>query len=1075
MPKKLQKILVIGSGPVIIGQAAEFDYAGTQACKSLKQEGCEVVLINSNPATIMTDLDIADKVYIEPLTIQIVEKIIKKENPDGILGTLGGQTGLNLTKELYDNGILEKYDVKVMGTSVESINMAEDRLLFRNLMNELNEPVPPSESCTSISQAEAAANEVGFPVIVRPAFTLGGTGGGVAENKEELRIIAESGLQASLVNQVLIEKCLVGWKEVEYEVIRDSGDNAITICNMENFDPMGVHTGDSIVVAPSQTLSDKDYQLLRTSALNIIKGLKIEGGCNVQYAYRPLEDHNSSEPKYYVIEVNPRVSRSSALASKATGYPIARVAAKIALGKKLDEIENEVTGVTTAAFEPALDYCVVKIPRWPFDKFEKGDRVIGTQMKATGEVMSIDRTFEAALLKAIRALDISNVSHLKEPKNAANLKLKDLYPDDGRLFKILSLLRREVTVLDIYRTTGIDQWFLSKLKKIVDLENLTKKDNLTKDILWNLKRNGFSDESIGKLKNKKSTEIRKLRKEWDIIPTYKMVDTCAAEFEAKTPYYYSTYEVENESIPSSSEKTIVLGSGPIRIGQGIEFDYCSVHAAWALQKRNIESIFINSNPETVSTDFDTSDRLYFEPIDAEAVFDILENESHPECRSISTIVQFGGQTSINLTNDLESNGFNIMGTSASSTEQASDRGHFEKLTKKINVPQPPAGMAKDLKSAINVAKQIEFPVIVRPSFVLGGMAMNIVQNEEELESYFDEHDLSSMTNSEILIDKYIEGIELEIDAVCDGDNILIPGIMMHIEKAGVHSGDSVAVYPAKDLTEIEKNKITDQSERIAKELQIKGLMNIQFILDRTSESKLYVIEVNPRSSRTIPFISKATGVPMVDLAVGAMNGEKLVNSKFGTGLLPERNIIAIKAPVFSMSKLTNVDTYLGPEMKSTGEVMGLSSDYQEALSKAFLGAGLSLPDTGSILLSIADKDKKKSKNLIKLIDSTGYKMVATPGTAKLINSLGYSCDVIEKSLEKSPNVIDMIREQKIVAIINTVTGDRKTLQDGFRIRREASERKMTCFTSLDTAYAVIGDRMKVDDMSVHSLDEYLAL
>jgi carbamoyl-phosphate synthase large subunit len=636
-------------------------------------------------------------------------------------------------------------------------------------------------------------------------------------------------------------------------------------------------------------------------------------------------------------------------------------------------------------------------------------------------------------------------------------------------------LRKGVAILDIYQATGIDQWFLSKLKKIVDLENLTKKQALSKDILWNLKRVGFSDESIGTLKNKKSTEIRELRKEWGIIPTYKMVDTCAAEFEAKTPYYYSTYEVENESIPSSSKKAIVLGSGPIRIGQGIEFDYCSVHAAWALQKRNIESIFINSNPETVSTDFDTSDRLYFEPIDAEAVFDILENESHAECESISTIVQFGGQTSINLTNDLHSNDFNIMGTSASSTEQASDRGHFEKLTKKINVPQPPAGMAKDLESAINVARKIKFPVIVRPSFVLGGMAMNIVQNEQELESYFDEHDLSSMPNSEILIDKYIEGIELEIDAVCDGENILIPGIMMHIEKAGVHSGDSVAVYPAKGLSEIEKKEITDQSKKIAKELQIKGLMNIQFILDRTSGSKLYVIEVNPRSSRTIPFISKATGVPMIDLAVGAMNGEKLINSKFGTGLFPERNIIAIKAPVFSMSKLTNVDTYLGPEMKSTGEVMGLSSNYQEALSKAFLGAGLSLPDTGSVLLSIADKDKVKSKDLIRLIDSTGYKMVATPGTAKLINSLGYSCNKIEKSLDKNPNVIDMIRESKIMAIINTVSGDRKTLQDGFRIRREASERKMTCFTSLDTAYAVIGDRMKVEDMSVSSLDEYLAL
>ena len=1071
--KNNKRILVIGSGPIVIGQAAEFDYAGTQACKSLKEEGCYVILVNSNPATIMTDVDTADKVYVEPLTIEIIEKIIIKEKPDGILGTLGGQTGLNLVKDLYDKKILEKHNVKVLGTSVESINKAEDRLLFRNLMNELGEPVPPSFSCNTIDEAVDAAKKISYPVIIRPAFTLGGTGGGVAYNEEELKKISYSGINASMVGQILVEKCLVGWKEVEYEVIRDSDDNAITVCNMENFDPMGVHTGDSIVVAPSQTLSDKDYQELRTSSLNIIKGLKIEGGCNVQLAFRPYDSKDYEGPNYYVIEVNPRVSRSSALASKATGYPIARVAAKIALGKKLDEISNQVTGVTTSAFEPALDYCVVKIPRWPFDKFEKGDRKIGTQMKATGEVMSIERNFESALLKAIRALDISNISHLNDKSIVAN-NVSDLIADDTRLFKILKLLRNGFDLEDIYNFTKIDKWFLVKLKKITDQEKkLISAKEIDKDILKASKKIGFSDESISFLTKKSVDEIRILRKKWSILPTYKMVDTCASEFEALTPYYYSTYETENEAIPDNTNKAVVLGSGPIRIGQGIEFDYCSVHAAWSLQKRKIDSIFINSNPETVSTDFDTSDRLYFEPIDQESVFDILENEGTSNSFP-STIVQFGGQTAINLTKNLEKVKYPISGTSAKSTELASDRGYFEELTSSIGVPQPPAGTSLNFEEAKKIAKKINYPVIVRPSFVLGGMAMNIIDNEDDLKSYFEEHDFSNLINPEILIDKYIEGIELEIDAISDGQDILIPGIMMHLEKAGVHSGDSVAVYPAKGITDQEKNIILEYSKKIAQEIKIVGLMNIQFILDRSDKnSKVYVIEVNPRSSRTVPFISKATGIPMIDLAVGCMQGEKLINSKFGTGIFKERNITAVKAPVFSMSKLTDVDTFLGPEMKSTGEVMGISKNYEEAISKAFLSSGINIPSNGSVLLSIANRDKDKAKYLIKLIHGKGYNLIATPGTAKLIKDLGYSAQVIEKSLDKNPNVIDKLRSSEVIAVVNTVSGDSKTLHDGFKIRRESSERKIPCFTSLDTAEAVFKDEVKEDKLTVNSLDEYL--
>ncbi|MDP6824350.1 MAG: carbamoyl-phosphate synthase large subunit [Dehalococcoidia bacterium] len=1103
-----RKVLVIGSGPIVIGQAAEFDYAGTQACKSLREEGVEVVLVNSNPATIMTDEDVADRIYIEPLTVPVVARIIERERPDGVLPTLGGQTGLNLAVELAEAGVLEKYNVKVLGTQIASIEMAEDREKFRDLMNRLGEPVPPSVAVETLDDAVEAADQIGYPVVVRPAYTLGGTGGGVAGDEAQLREIAQGGLSASLVGQVLIEKSLVGWKEVEYEVMRDGEDNTVTICNMENLDPMGVHTGDSIVVAPSQTLSDKEYQLLRTASLNIIRGLGIEGGCNVQLAMRPGADVEATlpaisadSPHYYVIEVNPRVSRSSALASKATGYPIARVAAKIALGKTLHEIPNEVTTRTSAAFEPALDYCVVKIPRWPFDKFPTGDRSLGTQMKATGEVMAIDRSFEAALQKAVRCLEVGGRSLLWQDPEWENGNF-DLHPDDNRIWKLAAALRRGWSAKEVSELTGVDPWFTRALHRITSMERRLLAEDLTRGLLWEAKRLGFSDAQIGTLSDLLPEQVRAQRLEWGLRPVYKMVDTCAGEFEAETPYFYSTYEQENEALPMGGDKAIVLGSGPIRIGQGIEFDYCSVHAAWALQRGGLGAVMVNSNPETVSTDFDTSDRLYFEPLDDESVRDIIENESglgagHEDVEDVpdggptSTIVQFGGQTAINLSQGLDVAGMPILGSSASTIDQASDRGRFEDLAAEVGIPLPPAGTAITAEDALQIADNIGYPVLVRPSYVLGGRAMEIIQNASELVRYFSNLlALGATPGQAILVDRYLEGIEVEVDAVCDGENVLIPGIMQHIERAGVHSGDSMAVYPALSLTEAEVDTIVDYTRRIGAALGIRGLMNIQFVITgrgayrslgeqggpgNTGESDVYIIEVNPRSSRTIPFISKVTRVPMIEIGVNVMRGQSITEQGYEPGLAPRRELVAVKAPVFSMSKLVGVDTFLGPEMKSTGEVMGIDTEYRGAVAKALIAGGLAIPEGTSVLLSIADADKATALPFVRSLVESGHPLYATAGTAALIESAGLPVEAIEKRLsEGHPNVVDIIEDGSVGAVVNTVTGDRSIMQDGFHIRRAAAERRVPIFTSIDTARAAVESLAAGEQAyNVMRLDEYL--
>ena len=1103
-----KKVLVIGSGPIIIGQAAEFDYAGTQACKSLREEGVEVVLVNSNPATIMTDEDVADRVYIEPLTVPVVARIIERERPDGVLPTLGGQTGLNLAIELSEAGVLEKYNVKVLGTQIASIEMAEDREKFRDLMDRLGEPVPPSVAVESLDDAVEAAVQIGYPVVVRPAYTLGGTGGGVAGDEAQLREIAQGGLSASLVGQVLIEKSLVGWKEVEYEVMRDGEDNTVTICNMENLDPMGVHTGDSIVVAPSQTLSDKEYQLLRTASLNIIRGLGIEGGCNVQLAMRPGADVEATlpeipegSPHYYVIEVNPRVSRSSALASKATGYPIARVAAKIALGKTLHEIPNEVTSRTSAAFEPALDYCVVKIPRWPFDKFPTGDRSLGTQMKATGEVMAIDRSFEAALQKAVRCLEVGGRSLLWQDPEWENGNF-DLGPDDNRIWKLTAALRRGWSAMEVSELTGVDPWFTRALDRITSMERRLLAEDLTRSLMWEAKRLGFSDNQIGTLADLLPEQVRAQRIEWNLRPVYKMVDTCAGEFEATTPYFYSTYEQENEALPMDGDKAIVLGSGPIRIGQGIEFDYCSVHAAWALQRAGAGAVMVNSNPETVSTDFDTSDRLYFEPLDDESVRDIIENESglgagqddEEDTPSngggpASTIVQFGGQTAINLSQGLDVAGMPILGSSASAIDAASDRGRFEDLAAEVGIPLPPAGTAVTAEDALQIADNIGYPVLVRPSYVLGGRAMEIIQNASELVRYFSNLlAIGATPGQAILVDRYLEGIEVEVDAVCDGENVLIPGIMQHIERAGVHSGDSMAVYPALSLTETEVDTIVDYTRRIGVALGIRGLMNIQFVItgrgayrslaDKGSaeaESEVYIIEVNPRSSRTIPFISKVTRVPMIEIGVNVMRGKSIVEQGYEPGLAARRDLVAVKAPVFSMSKLVGVDTFLGPEMKSTGEVMGIDTEYRGAVAKALIGAGLAIPEGTAVLLSIADSDKGTALPFVRSLVESGHPLYATAGTAELIKSAGLPVESIEKRLQEGhPNVVDIIEDGSVGAVVNTVTGDRSIMQDGFHIRRAAAERRVPIFTSIDTARAAVESLARGEAAyNVMRLDEYL--
>ncbi len=1068
---KISKVLVIGSGPIIIGQAAEFDYAGTQACKSLREEGITTVLVNSNPATIMTDEGIADTVYIEPLTVDVVARIIEQERPDGLLPTLGGQTGLNLAVELAGAGILNKYNVRMLGTPLETIKKAEERSLFKQLIQEISEPIPESVTVHSITEAKNFAESIGLPLIIRPSYTLGGTGGGIVYTMDELEATVANGLASSMSHQVLVEKCLLGWKEIEYEVMRDAADNCITVCNMENMDPMGIHTGDSIVVAPSQTLTDKEYQMLRSASLKIIRALRIEGGCNIQFALTPSpivarkwapDQLNISNSQYYIIEVNPRVSRSSALASKATGYPIARVAAKIAIGKRLDEIPNRVTGKTMAAFEPAMDYCVIKIPRWPFDKFASGDKTLGSQMKATGEVMAIERCFEAGLQKAVRSLEIGKRSLLWEDKNWGSPDTHDsypLHPNDLRLWALMAALRRKLDVGQLAEQTGIDPWFIHKLANIVQMEQQLLSENLTPGLLRRAKRLGFSDEQISTLGDMLPDQVRQLRYEWKIKPVYKMVDTCAAEFDAETSYFYSTYEIENEAEPLKNEKAVVIGSGPIRIGQGIEFDYCSVHSAWALKEAGYKSIMVNSNPETVSTDFDTSDRLYFEPLDEESILDILENENSRLNINESTpsILQFGGQTAINLAEPLSRSNLPILGSNAEIIDMAEDRRRFEDFLNHLGIPQPPGAGVTTIRQGQEAAKLLGFPVLVRPSYVLGGRGMEIAQNQEELIRYMAQA-LDLDDRHPILIDKYFEGKEVEVDAVSDGTDILIPGIMEHIERAGVHSGDSIAVYPGLGLFEDEVSTLVDYTIRIGHALGVKGLMNLQFVIMRGGEkpSSVYVLEVNPRASRTIPFISKVTGVPMVRVATKVMLGIGLKEQGYTTGLYKKKALVGVKAPVFSMSKLIGVDTYLSPEMKSTGEVMGIDFTYEAALAKALIAAGLMLPPKGNLLFSIADKNKAEALPIIRGFYSLGYRIFATQGTAAMIQEHSMNVNVTSKRLgEGHPNIIEIINDGSVVGVVNTITGGRIPLQDGFYIRRAAAERRIPCFTSLDTASVVL--------------------
>jgi len=1081
----ISKVLIIGSGPIIIGQAAEFDYAGSQACRSLREEGITTILVNSNPATIMTDKDIADIVYIEPLTVDVLERIIEKERPDGLLPTLGGQTGLNLTVALSDAGILDKYNVSLLGTPLQTIRNAEDRALFKDLLIDIGEPVPESTTVSSILEAKTAAENIGLPVVIRPAYTLGGTGGGIASTLTELELIVGNGLAASPINQVLLEQSLFGWKELEYEIIRDSSDNCITVCVMENIDPMGVHTGDSIVVAPSQTLTDKEHQMLRNSSLKIIRALGIEGGCNVQFALAPhpwavpdlYENGNEPNPSYYVIEVNPRVSRSSALASKATGYPIARVAAKIAIGRRLDEIKNEVTGKTLAAFEPTLDYCVVKIPCWPFDKFPSGDRKLGTQMKATGEVMAIDRSFEAALQKGIRSLESGSRSLLwQEPEwgnNDGENKLENLplHATDLRIWALMAALRRDTPIRDLSKITGIEPWYLWGLQNIVLMEKELLSKALTPNRMWKAKRLGFSDNQISTLTDHLPKQIRELRGKFGIRPVYKMVDTCAAEFESETPYFYSTYETENEAKALLGPKALIIGSGPIRIGQGIEFDYCSVHAAWALQEDGTKSIIVNSNPETVSTDFDTSDRLYFEPLDEESILDILHNESidpsGKDTIETPSVVQFGGQTAINLSQHLSHAGMPVMGSSADTIDIASDRHRFEDFLNRLDIPQPPGSTVVTIEEALKVAQRIGYPVLMRPSYVLGGRAMEIIQTPTELIRYHkNAGDL--IQGQSVLIDKYLEGREVELDAVCDGERVLIPGIMEHIEKAGVHSGDSMAVYPGVTLTKDEISTLVDYTTRISLGIKIKGLINIQFVITSKSlsnneshsrksikgniEPEIYVLEANPRASRTIPFISKLTGVPMVYLATKVIQGKSLKELGYEGGLCANNGLIGVKAPVFSMSKLSGVDTYLGPEMKSTGEVMGLDINLHGAITKALTAAGLMLQKNGAILLTIADKDKANAVPLITALSKSNYKLYATEGTTTMIHALGFEVTAVAERLGKGhPNVIDVVNQGLVNAVVNTSSPSADTIRDGFYIRRAATEKNIPCYTSIDTA------------------------
>jgi len=1047
VPKKenLKKVMVIGSGPIIIGQAAEFDYAGSQACRALKEEGLEVVLVNSNPATIMTDTHIADRVYIEPLTEEFVAEIIAKERPDGLLATLGGQAGLNLAVQLAEKGVLEKYHVELLGTPLKAIERAEDREMFKETMQKLGEPIPESTIVEDVPSAVAFADEIGYPVIVRPAYTMGGTGGGIAENEEELVDTVIKGLNYSMIGQVLIERSVAGWKEIEYEVMRDGNDNCITVCNMENIDPVGVHTGDSVVVAPSQTLTDHEYQMLRSASLRIIRELGIEGGCNAQYALDP----NSN--KYYVIEVNPRVSRSSALASKATGYPIAKVSAKIAIGYTLDEITNAVTQKTKACFEPALDYCVVKFPRWPFDKFVYADRTLGTQMKATGEVMSIDRNFEGALLKAVRSLEIGvHRLHMEKMDVWDDDKVKRNLGriNDERLFVIAEALRRNcATIEEIHDITKIDLWFLRKIKNITDVEQRLAKEPLTPSLLLAAKDVGLADVSIAEVTHKTADEIRTMRKTDGILPKYKMVDTCAAEFEAATPYYYSTFHAQEDEVEvSHKRKVIVLGSGPIRIGQGVEFDYCSVHSVWALREMGIEAIIINNNPETVSTDFDISDRLYFEPLTPEDVLNIIDKEQ-PE----GVIVQFGGQTAINLAAHLQKAGVKVFGTSVNDIDRAEDRERFDEVLTQTQIPRPESCSVTNLEDAIAGAERIGYPVMVRPSYVLGGRAMEIVYNEDELRDYM-RRAVKVTPDHPVLVDRYMEGTEVEVDGISDGIDVVIPGIMEHVERAGVHSGDSIAVYPPQTLSAKVLYTIIDYTKRLAVALHVKGLLNIQFVV---KNDEVYIIEVNPRSSRTVPFLSKVTDVKMVNLATRIAMGHTLKELGYKSGLVPPKPYVAVKAPVFSFAKMTDVDIALGPEMKSTGEVMGIDYHYARALYKAITGSGIHVPTHGRVLFTVSDKDKDEMKQLAKAFYDLDFQLCATEGTARAIQSMGIDVEIVGKVHERSTDIIEQIKNGKINLVINTLTQGQHSMRDGFHIRRATVEHGVACLTSLDTAWEVL--------------------
>ncbi len=1061
MPKNpsIKKVLVIGSGPIIIGQAAEFDYAGTQACRSLKEEGIEVVLLNSNPATIMTDKDIADRVYIEPLTVEVVEQLILKEQPDSVLPTLGGQAGLNLAMELEERGFLKEHNVRLIGTTSETIKKAEDRLEFKSTMEKIGEPVAASEVVKDVEAGIAFANKIGYPVVLRPAYTLGGSGGGIAHNQVELEEILANGLRLSRVGEVLVERCIAGWKEIEYEVMRDSAGNCITVCNMENIDPVGVHTGDSIVVAPSQTLGDKEYQMLRTSALNIISELNITGGCNVQYALHP------ESFEYCVIEVNPRVSRSSALASKATGYPIAKVAAKIALGYTLDEIPNAITGQTKASFEPMLDYCVVKMPRLPFDKFISAKRTLTTQMKATGEVMAICNNFEGALMKAIRSLE-QHVDSLMS-YDFTNLSREEILDqlhvvDDRRIWLIAEAIRKGISYEEIHAITQIDLWFIDKLAILVEMEQALKSEPLTPELLKEAKRIEFPDNVIARLTGKTEEEIKELRYANGITAVYKMVDTCAAEFEASTPYYYSVFGSENEVVETKDrKKVLVLGSGPIRIGQGIEFDFCSVHCTWAFAKEGYETIIINNNPETVSTDFDIADKLYFEPLTPEDVESIVRLEK-PD----GAVVQFGGQTAIKLTEALMKMGVPILGTSAENVDAAEDRELFDEILEQCQIPRPKGHTVFTAEEAKKAANELGYPVLVRPSYVLGGQGMQIAINDKDVEEFIGIINRIAQEHP-ILVDKYLQGKEIEVDAVCDGEDILIPGIMEHIERAGIHSGDSISVYPAKSISDKVKVTIEEYTKRLARSLHVIGLINIQFI---AVGDEVYVIEVNPRSSRTVPYISKVTGIPIVPLATKVILGYKIKDLGYQPGLQPEADYYAVKMPVFSFEKIRGADISLGPEMKSTGECLGIAKTFNEALYKAFLGAGIRLPKHKNMIMTVRDEDKEEAVEIAKRFEALGYCIYATKGTARALMEADVSVRLTRKLEQESPNILDLILGHKIDLIIDTPSQGVDHSHDGFVIRRNAIETGVNVLTAIDTAKALVTSLENTDVKTLSLID-----